>query len=110
MLFIFFFFFNDTATTEIYTLSLHDALPICGFLELSFYAMAQTLVQLNAPPAVRGRVIGLFSMSALGLRAFSGVTVGLAGSLIGIHLSLALSAAVLLAIILVMLWTLVPRR
>src|SRR5256885_11394618 len=27
-----FFFFNDTATTEIYTLSLHDALPIClGF-------------------------------------------------------------------------------
>src|SRR3712207_7544391 len=29
-----FFFFNDTATTEIYTLSLHDALPICAVLEL----------------------------------------------------------------------------
>src|SRR5438067_6021279 len=28
MLKFFFFFFNDTATTEIYTLSLHDALPI----------------------------------------------------------------------------------
>src|SRR3989442_16021148 len=27
----FFFFFNDTATTEIYTLSLHDALPISRF-------------------------------------------------------------------------------
>src|SRR3712207_8603806 len=27
---IMFFFFNDTATTEIYTLSLHDALPICA--------------------------------------------------------------------------------
>src|SRR2546427_12656596 len=27
-LILFFFFFNDTATTEIYTLSLHDALPI----------------------------------------------------------------------------------
>src|SRR3712207_9593357 len=27
------FFFNDTATTEIYTLSLHDALPICAGLE-----------------------------------------------------------------------------
>src|ERR1017187_11009016 len=26
---VFVFFFNDTATTEIYTLSLHDALPIC---------------------------------------------------------------------------------
>src|SRR5256885_3579778 len=36
MLSSFFFFFNDTATTEIYTLSLHDALPIfpqaCGKL------------------------------------------------------------------------------
>src|SRR2546427_2934237 len=30
VLFCLFFFFNDTATTEIYTLSLHDALPICG--------------------------------------------------------------------------------
>src|SRR5260221_8399493 len=28
------FFFNDTATTEIYTLSLHDALPISGELEI----------------------------------------------------------------------------
>src|SRR2546429_9770845 len=28
-----FFFFNDTATTEIYTLSLHDALPISGTME-----------------------------------------------------------------------------
>src|SRR2546426_6207154 len=28
---MFFFFFNDTATTEIYTLSLHDALPIFAF-------------------------------------------------------------------------------
>src|SRR5256885_17272239 len=28
------FFFNDTATTEIYTLSLHDALPICSMPRL----------------------------------------------------------------------------
>src|SRR5260370_36653725 len=28
-----FFFFNDTATTEIYTLSLHDALPICAGID-----------------------------------------------------------------------------
>src|SRR5256885_9385038 len=33
--FSFFFFFNDTATTEIYTLSLHDALPICKWLLLA---------------------------------------------------------------------------
>src|SRR2546425_6797017 len=31
-----FFFFNDTATTEIYTLSLHDALPICWLTEREF--------------------------------------------------------------------------
>src|SRR5215510_16590793 len=30
-IFCFFFFFNDTATTEIYTLSLHDALPVSRF-------------------------------------------------------------------------------
>src|SRR2546430_7529896 len=35
---IMFFFFNDTATTEIYTLSLHDALPIFAF---SWLAIAQ---------------------------------------------------------------------
>ena len=29
-----YFFFNDTATTEIYTLSLHDALPICRHLRV----------------------------------------------------------------------------
>src|SRR5690242_21036254 len=33
--FSFFFFFNDPATTEIYTLSLHDALPICWWCSLS---------------------------------------------------------------------------
>ena len=69
-----------------------------GFLELSFNAMAQTLVQLHAPPAIRGRVIGLFSMASLGLRAFAGVTVGLLGSLVGVHWSLAASAMALLAI------------
>jgi MFS family permease len=74
-----------------------------GFLELSFNAMAQTLVQLRAPAESRGRVIGLFNMSAQGLRAFSGVTVGVGGSLIGIHWSLALSAAALLALTLGML-------
>ena len=60
--------------------------------------MAQTLVQLNAPPDKRGRVIGLFNMASLGLRAFSGISVGLLGSLIGVHWSLAASALVTLAV------------
>jgi MFS family permease len=69
-----------------------------GFFELSFNTMAQALVQLSAPPEIRGRVIGLFNMASLGLRAFSGVTVGLIGSLIGVHWSVALSALTMLAI------------
>jgi hypothetical protein len=60
--------------------------------------MAQTLVQLNAPGAMRGRVIGVFSMFAMGLRTFSGLSVGLLGSFIGIHSSLSYSAAALLAL------------
>jgi len=76
---------------------------VAGFLELSFSAMTQTLVQLNAPADMRGRVIGLFNMSALGLRAFSGIFVGLAGSAIGIHASLSASAIVLLVVMLVIL-------
>jgi hypothetical protein len=55
-------------------------------------------VQLNAPTDIRGRVIGLYNMASLGLRAFSGVTVGLVGSLIGVHRSLAMFAMVMLAI------------
>src|SRR3712207_8028054 len=40
----FFFFFNDTATTEIYTLSLHDALPIYTHLVDAGYVAADQLV------------------------------------------------------------------
>lgn len=72
---------------------------VVGFVELSFFAMAQTLVQLRAPPEIRGRVIGLFNMSALGMRTFSGITVGVVGGFIGIHWSLALSAMALLCVV-----------
>src|SRR2546430_10766099 len=34
---LYFFFFNDTATTEIYTLSLHDALPILTYSYMGMY-------------------------------------------------------------------------
>ena len=39
-LFLSLFFFNDTATTEIYTLSLHDALPICRWINSCSRAVA----------------------------------------------------------------------
>jgi hypothetical protein len=72
---------------------------MAGFFELSFSSMAQALVQINAPTDMRGRVIGLFNMSALGLRAFSGVTVGVVGAAVGIHHSLAASATLLFLVV-----------
>jgi MFS family permease len=69
---------------------------IAGFVELGFNSMAQSLVQLNAPAEIRGRIIGVFAMSANGLRTFSGLSVGLLGVSVGIHNSLTYSAAALL--------------
>src|SRR2546430_137893 len=51
-----FFFFNDTATTEIYTLSLHDALPICETLDAAAQREAATV----------RKCAGLFDGSPLG--------------------------------------------
>jgi hypothetical protein len=66
--------------------------------------MTQTLVQLRAPNHIRGRVIGLFTASSLGLKTFSGVTVGFGGSYIGIHSSLSYSA-IMLFFITILLFT-----
>jgi MFS family permease len=69
-----------------------------GILNLTFSSMGQTIVQLLSPPHLRGRLIGLFAMSSMGLKAFSGVTVGILGGLIGVHWSLAGSAMALLTV------------
>src|SRR3712207_8008757 len=58
----FFFFFNDTATTEIYTLSLHDALPIfqaCQSLslrqKLTIYSRANSTYR--SPPLMKKAIL-----------------------------------------------------
>lgn len=71
---------------------------LAGFFELSFSSLAQTLVQVHAPDVARGRVLGLYAMSASGLRTFSGLTVGLAGSFSSIHTSLATSATLFVVV------------
>src|SRR3989475_9127210 len=72
---LFFFFFNDTATTEIYTLSLHDALPIC---ENPFPGVAVTYYLKDKPapaPAPQGEVTLAFLDSAGAvIRTFSSKT------------------------------------
>ncbi|MEQ1580927.1 MAG: MFS transporter [Steroidobacteraceae bacterium] len=97
------------ALTSNYTLAL-ALLFIAGFMELSFSSMAQTLVQVNAPAPLRGRVIGVYSMASLGLRMFSGMTVGMLGAVIGIHWSLALSAIALLTLTSIVATSVSSRR
>ena len=78
------------------------ALPflfLAGFFELSFSSMAQALVQIHAPETIRGRVLGLFAMSSSGLRTFSGLTVGIAGSIVSIHASLAASSIAFMIVV-----------
>jgi MFS family permease len=81
-----------------------------GVLNLTFSSMGQTIVQLLSPPQLRGRLIGLFAMSSMGLKAFSGVTVGVLGGLIGVHWSLAGSAMALMAVTVVLLAFATPVR
>ena len=70
-------------------------LVVGGVANLASMSIGQTIVQLLAAPADRGRVIGVYGMSANGLRAGSGFTVGLFGAVVGIHWSLGLSATAL---------------
>src|SRR2546427_3850708 len=56
-----FFFFNDTATTEIYTLSLHDALPICRAARASAGICRSLRVQ---PSSRRGEAPGHHAAAA----------------------------------------------
>src|SRR3712207_9423376 len=50
--FILFFFFNDTATTEIYTLSLHDALPISAYLRRKLFLQLSEFWKPPSPTAM----------------------------------------------------------
>jgi len=85
------------ALSQNYYLSL-ALLFVAGILNLTFSSMGQTIVQLLSPPQLRGRLIGLFAMASMGLKAFSGLTVGVLGGLIGVHWSLAASAMALLTV------------
>src|SRR2546430_4329908 len=50
----FFFFFNDTATTEIYTLSLHDALPISSRASMRLRKLWRIKALVLTPTTLRG--------------------------------------------------------
>jgi MFS family permease len=92
-----------------YYLSL-SLLFTAGILNLTFSSMGQTIVQLLSPPHLRGRLIGLFAMASMGLKAFSGLTVGVLGGLIGVHWSLAASAMALLTVTVVLFAFSIPGQ
>src|SRR6267154_6217048 len=57
-IYLFFFFFNDTATTEIYTLSLHDALPIFPAFVSATVAASEAVTELPPQPLAVDFVFG----------------------------------------------------
>jgi MFS family permease len=85
-------------------------LVLAGIFNIAFTSMAQAVVQILAPPNLRGRVVGLFNTSMMGLRAGSGLTVGVLGALIGVELSLTLSAVAVVLVALGLLAADVRRR
>src|SRR3712207_9516087 len=65
--YVFVFFFNDPATTEIYTLSLHDALPIWTGLPVGILTETDAARLLNTEASLRQRVVGQdHALKALG--------------------------------------------
>src|SRR5256885_14535279 len=66
-----FFFFNDTATTEIYTLSLHDALPISCFLASLAAASTESAKMPGTTPIFRGAARALPASRAAPRKAAS---------------------------------------
>jgi MFS family permease len=86
------------ALSQNYALSL-ALLFGAGMANLSAQSIAQTIVQLLAPAETRGRIVGVYNMAANGLRAGSGLSIGLLGGLIGIHWSLGLSAVTLAVVV-----------
>lgn len=73
------------------------ALVVGGFARITSEATEMSIVQLAAPDEERGRVIGAYSMFGPGMMTFSGVTVGVLGSLVGIPGSVLVGGIVLAA-------------
>jgi hypothetical protein len=89
------------ATAENYVAAV-ALLVVAGIFSIAFTSIAQTLVQVLAPALVRGTAVGLFNTAMLGLRAGSGVTVGILGTFIGVRRSLELSSLIVVAVAVVL--------
>ena len=93
---------NDTATTEIYTLSLHDALPICTGTDVAIESAGVTLVKGDLTGIVRARKLSHAAMKNIRQNLFFAFVYNAAGvpiaggalfSLLGLTLSPMVAAA-----------------
>jgi hypothetical protein len=66
-------------------------------------SISQTVVQLDAPPERRGRFLGAFGMTSMGLRVGSGVLFGVLGAAIGVPEAVLLDTGLLAVIAVVLL-------
>ena len=69
---------------------------VAGFASTFYMATTNTMLQVNAPPALRGRVISVYSLVVMGFMPLGGMLLGSVGSVIGVPITLALGSAVTL--------------
>jgi len=72
-------------------------LVVGGVANLAAMSITQTVVQMLAPREKRGQIVGLYGVGANGMRLGSGFTVGIFGAIVGLRVSLGLSALALCA-------------
>lgn len=78
-------------------------LVIAGIASIASSSISQTVVQLDAPPERRGRFVGAYGMTSMGLRVGSGVMFGVLGAALGAPLAVGIDAAALAVVAVVLL-------
>jgi len=73
-------------------------LPICGLTALTTLVSANSIVQMNTDPAIRGRVMGLYLLIFMGGTPFGSPLIGLTTDLIGIRLTIVVCGGISLAV------------
>ncbi|HEV7741271.1 MAG TPA: MFS transporter [Pseudolysinimonas sp.] len=83
---------------------------LAGASTLASSSISQTLVQLDAPPDRRGRFIGAYGMTSMGLRIGSGVLIGGIGLLVGAPLAVGIDAGLLALVAAALLMVVLTSR
>ena len=88
------------ASSIVFALTSHlwlalTVLVLAGVCKITAESTEMAIIQLEAPPEIRGRVIGSYSMFGPGMQTFSGVTVGVLGTIATIPQAVTIGGAVL---------------